>query len=69
MPRGDQLTLCKFLEALLCAGDSPLPGFWPTRPLLSGSYPGEGNDFSLQYSGLENPIDRGGVTKPMHYNY
>ena len=37
------------------AGDvrnsGPIPG--------SGRFPGEGNDYPLQYSCLENPLDRG----------
>ena len=34
------------------AGDlGSIPGF--------GGYPGEGNSYSLQYSGLENSIERG----------
>ena len=39
-------------ESALNAGD---PGLIPG----SGRSPGEGNGYSLQYSCLENPIDRG----------
>ena len=31
----------------------------PASVLGSGRTPGEGNGYPLQYSGLENPIDRG----------
>ena len=32
----------------------------------SGRSPGEGNDYSLQYSCLENPIDRGARRATVH---
>ena len=32
----------------------------------SGRSPGEGNDYSLQYSCLENPIDRGAWRATVH---
>ena len=39
-------------ESACCAGDSDLiPGL--------GRFPGEGNGHPLQYSGLENPMNRG----------
>ena len=49
-----------------------LPAMWGDPGLIpwSGRYPGEGLDYPLQYSCLENPVDRGawratdhGVTK------
>ena len=39
-------------ESVCKAGD---PGLIPE----SGRSPGEGNGYPLQYSGLENPMDRG----------
>ena len=41
------------------AGD---PGLIPE----SGRYPGEGNDNLLQYSCLENPMDKGGLVGTIH---
>ena len=32
----------------------------------SGRYPGEGNGNALQYSGLENPMDRGAWRATVH---
>ena len=32
----------------------------------SGRYPGEGNDYPLQYSCLENPMDRGAWWVTVH---
>ena len=32
----------------------------------SGRSPGEGNDYPLQYSGLENPMDRGAWWATVH---
>ena len=32
----------------------------------SGRYPGEGNGNALQYSGLENPMDRGAWQATVH---
>ena len=32
----------------------------------SGRYPGEGNDYPLQYSCLENSMDRGGWQVTVH---
>ena len=32
----------------------------------SGRFPGEGNDNPLQYSCLENSMDRGGLLAPVH---
>ena len=41
------------------AGDlGSIPGF--------GGYPGEGNSYSLQYSGLENSIERGDWQATVH---
>ena len=34
--------------------------------LGSGRFPGEGNDTPLQYSCLENPMDRGAWWSPVH---
>ena len=34
--------------------------------LGSGRFPGEGNDTPLQYSCLENPMDRGTWWSPVH---
>ena len=31
-----------------------------------GRYPGEGNSYPLQYSGLENPMDRGAWRAIVH---
>ena len=33
---------------------------------VSGKFPGEGNGNSLQYSCLENPMDRGGWRATVH---
>ena len=46
-------------ESAFSAGDtSSIPG--------SGGSPGEGNGNSLQYSCLENPMDRGAWQAPVH---
>ena len=45
-----------------------LPAMRETRVLSLGQedFPGEGNDNSLQYSCLENPIDRGAWWATVH---
>ena len=45
-----------------------LPAMWETwvLSLLSGRSPGEGNDNPLQYSCLENPVDRGAWWATVH---
>ena len=46
-------------ESACNAGDlSSIPG--------SGKYPGEGNGYSLQFSCLENPVDRGAWQTTVH---
>ena len=46
-------------ESACNAGDQDLiPG--------SGKYPGEGNDYPLQYSCLENPLKRGVLRATVH---
>ena len=67
--------MCKHIYGL--PGGSVVKNLLPTQEtgdmvsvLGSGRFPGEGNDNSLQYSCLENPVNRGawwaivhGVTK------
>ena len=44
------------------AGDARDTGLIPG----SGRYPGEGNGYPLQYSGLENSVDRGAWWATVH---
>ena len=46
-------------EASCSAGD---PGLIPE----SGRFPGDGNGYPVQYSGLENPINRGAWRATVH---
>ena len=43
-----------------------LPAMQETRVLVWGTYPGEGNGNLLQYSCLENPMDRGAWQATVH---
>ena len=47
---------------LACVGDKGDMGSIPG----SGRYPGEGNGNTLQYSSLENPVDRGAWGATVH---
>ena len=66
-----------FLEALLCNLDIPVPGGSEVKASASnardpgsipglGRSPGEGNGNPLQYSCLENPMDRGAWQATVH---
>ena len=45
-------------EESACSAGDPIPG--------SGRFPGEGNGNPLQYSSLENPMDRGAWRATVH---
>ena len=45
-------------EESACSAGDPIPG--------SGRFPGEGNGNPLQYSSLENPMDRGAWRAAIH---
>ena len=58
IPFGDSL-VAQMVKSALNAGDlGSIPG--------SGRSPGEGNGKSLQYSCLENPMDRGAWRATVH---
>ena len=60
-----QLSLWASLVAQMAKN---LPAMWGDPGLIpwSGRYPGEGFDYPLQYSCLENPMDRGAWRATVH---
>ena len=58
-----------YYTAFPCGSDSKEPACNEGDPGLIpglGKSPGEGNDYPLQYSCLENPVDRGACQATVH---
>ena len=61
MERGKLAKVCKW-ASLVAQSSTGATGSIPG----SGRSPGEGNGYSLQYSSLENPMDRGAWQVTVH---